>query len=79
MITEEDRVVAKLRGKNCLMKFKDGEELLLEIPELNGDVDEETEWFENVEGYLSSKDETAMFPSKIVAVARDSIKYVIKL
>jgi hypothetical protein len=35
MLTHEDKVVAKLKGHNCLIKFMDGEELTLRVKEID--------------------------------------------
>ena len=48
-MTDEDRVAAKLKGYNCLVKFKDGEELFLKVSSLNGDDEDDAYWFESSE------------------------------
>jgi hypothetical protein len=78
-MTSEDILVAKLKGYNVLVKFKDGEELLLSINELSL-----TEvWFTMTEHFINSTAgddyDTPDFSAPNIAVSRDSIKYIIKL
>ena len=68
----QDLVVAKLKGYNVLLKFIDGEELLLTIDKK---TDEEfREWFQRVENYLNCGGED-YFPLSDIAIARSTVKY----
>ncbi len=78
-MTDEDMTAAKLKGYNCLVKFKDGEELLLKISELDGSSDDISDWFSDAEKYLNSSDEVEYFPVYNVAVASGVIKYIKKI
>jgi hypothetical protein len=71
-MTDEDRTAAKLRGFNCLIKFKDGEELLLKVAAL--DEEDTSDWFVDAERYLNSQDD--VFPVYGISLARDTIKYI---
>lgn len=72
-MNDEDRVAAKLKGFNILVKFVDGEEMLLKVSFVN-DPDK-AEWFEDVEKFLNgNKDQS--FPLSGVAFRRETIKYV---
>lgn len=76
-MTEEDRTASKLKGYNCLVKFKDGEELLLDIPEFI-DQDATSEWFVEVEKFINGGEGT-YFPVAGIAISHGAIKYVIKI
>lgn len=78
-MTDEDRTAAKLRGKNCLIKFKDGEELMFYAGELDGDEDDKMFWLQDVEKYLNGSSDIEYFPAAGIALSRDSIKYVISI
>jgi len=81
-MTDEDFTAAKLKGYNCLIKFKDGEELTLTADyTLVGD---EGDWFENAERFLNSivdeeGDSDTLFPMPGFAFCRETIKYVRKI
>lgn len=72
-MTEEDRTSAKLKGYNCLVKFKDGEALLLKVPDLNNEEDTSC-WFTDVEQFLNGTQD--VFPAGSIALVRDTIKYI---
>ena len=76
-MTPEDRTAEKLKGNNCLIKFKDGEELMLSIPEVNGTHDDASEWFMDAEAFMHGNNEH--FPFASISVSRDTIKYIIKI
>lgn len=78
-MTDEDRTAAKLRGFNCLVKFKDGEELLIKVDSLDGDHDEANEWFMDIENFINGSDSIEYCPIPGLAVARDTIKYAKQL
>jgi hypothetical protein len=81
-MTDEDLVAAKLKGYNCLIKFKDGEELFIKSADVtDGTTDSELEWFQDVEKYINEQDKEDLpyFPLQGIAVARNSIKYVKKI
>ena len=79
-LTDQDRTAARLAGKNCLIKFKDGEELLLRIEEIESkDEDDVTQWFTDTEDYLNSKGTDSAFPVGTIALSRDTVKYIIKI
>jgi len=79
---DEDFTAAKLKGHNCLIKFKDGEELTtIADYALVGD---EGDWFENAEKFLNSipdvhGDPDILFPMPGFAFCRETIKYVRKI
>lgn len=77
-MTEEDITAAKLRGYNCLIKFKDGEVLYLTIDKLKGDEDQVSEWLLEVERYINANHHHPFeyFPAEGVAMTRDTIKYI---
>lgn len=76
-MTDEDRTAAKLKGFNCFIKFKDGEELLLNVADLAGpDEDDISNWFCDVEKFIRGSDDVEYFPAYGIAVDRTSIKYV---
>lgn len=79
-MTDEDLVAAKLKGYISLVKFKDGEELLLREPTYN-DEDEIIQWYMDAEKFINGCDEDTVeyFPSFGFAVTRDSIKYIRKI
>lgn len=78
-MTDEDRIAERLKGNNCLIKFKDGEELLLHIPQLLGDDEEIANWFIQVEEYLNNHGKENFFPVAGFAMAGNVIKYVRKI
>lgn len=81
-MTGEDKTAAKLQGYNCLVKFRDGEELLLIIPHIDGGDEEETsDWFKTAEDFINgdNTETTEYFPLHSIAVSRDSIKYILKI
>ncbi len=75
-MTDMDCTAAKLKGYNILLKFKDGEELLLGIEFFN--EEDESEWFEDVEKFISGHLEV-VFPVNNMAISRDTVKYVKKI
>ena len=76
MIDDQDRVISKLQGYNVLLKFIDGEELLLTIDKK---TDEDFRiWFQKVESYVNCGGED-YFPLQDMAIARSAIKYVKKI
>ena len=81
-MTDEDIVLAKLKGYTCIIKFKDGEELLIKVPEVaNGNIDDEVQWFEDVEKFINGCDNGVVeyFPLPNMAMTQDSIKYIRKI
>jgi hypothetical protein len=76
-MTDEDLTAAKLKGKNCLIKFKDGEELLIKID--YGDEDNESEWFMDMEKFINSSDDQDYCPLPGFSMTRGTIKYVRKI
>lgn len=80
-MTDEDIVAAKLKGYNCLLKFKDGEELLLKVDDIVNSAEREMTLFEDVERFINGSDEYHIeyFPLNGVSITRDSIKYVRKI
>jgi hypothetical protein len=77
-MTDEDRTASKLKGYNCLIKFKDGEELLVKVSEFEGTDDDISEWFSDVERFINGEKDT-FFPLSGFAVEHGCIKYVKKL
>lgn len=77
-MTDEDRTAARLKGHNCLIKFKDGEELLLYIDELEYE-DTSYEWFLQMDKFLNSPPTGDYIPIAELSIAKDSIKYVRKI
>lgn len=75
-MTDEDRTVLKLKGHNCLIKFKDGEELTLYIDKLDGTDEDIAGWIFEVEKFIAGVTTSPYFPSKTIAVSHESIKYV---
>jgi len=75
-MTSEDHVVEKLKGKNCLIKFKDGEELFVHVPELDEDGDAVSDWLVEVEDFINGNQPSQYFPLAGISFSRDSIKYV---
>ena len=71
-MTDEDHTAAKLKGFNCLIKFKDGEELLLYVDDLI--FDEPGNWFSRVEDFLNGREE--IFPHPSIAISHDTVKYI---
>lgn len=78
-MTDEDHVAAKLRGFNCLIKFKDGSELFLKVNEIDAGPDELIGWFMNAEKFINGDQDVEYFPYSGIALARDSVKYVKQL
>lgn len=79
-MTDEDLVAAKLKGYTCLIKFKDGEELLIKA-DLGDDDDDELQWFQDVEKFINGCDEEIVeyFPGGAIALSRQSVKYIKKI
>lgn len=79
-MTSEDTLAAKLKGYNCIIKFKDGEDLLVKVPDID-DADAGSQWFLDVEKFINKVDEEIIdyFPLAGISISRDSIKYVMKL
>lgn len=78
-MTDEDRIAAKLKGYNCLVKFKDGEELLLKVTSLNGDDEDDAYWFESSEKILNDIYKDDVFDIPGFAVSKSTIKYFLKI
>lgn len=78
---DEDLTAAKLKGYNCLIKFKDGEELLIKVDQVGPGDEDEIQWFYDAEKFLNGYDEDVVeyFPSTGIAITRDSIKYIRKI
>ena len=55
-MTDEDIVAAKLKGYTCLIKFRDGEELLIKVDQVGND-NEESGWFSDVEKFINGTEE----------------------
>lgn len=70
MITDEDRTAYRLKGYNCLIKFIDGEELLLKV---DGSEDEITDWFEDANRFLNGDIEGIL---SNLAINRTTVKYI---
>jgi len=77
MMTDEEKTVSKLKGENCLIKFKDGEELVLRVD--FGDEDTEGQWFIDMELFINGIADIEFCQIPGIAVTRDSIKYVKKI
>jgi hypothetical protein len=77
-MTDEDLVAAKLKGYTCLIKFKDGEELLIKAYRTSATANEEIAFFEDAEKFINGCDENVVeyFPIPGLSVTRDSIKYI---
>jgi len=78
-MTDEDLVAAKLKGYACLVKFKDGEELLIKVSDvLTGNDDEVSQWFMDAEKFINgcTEDVVEYFPVPGLAMTKDSIKYI---
>ncbi len=85
-MTDEDLTAAKLKGHNCFIKFKDGEELFLTIEDISEDVDDANEFLVTIEKFINRTDDDddlvdnrytqGVFPVGNIAVSRDSVKYV---
>lgn len=78
-MTDEDRTAAKLRGFNCLVKFRDGEELLLKIDSLDASDEEAASWLMDIENYINGRDLIDYCPIPGLAVAHNTIKYARQL
>ena len=72
----QDRSAAKLKGHNCIVKFKDGEELYLTIEELDGDADLQSEWLVEAERFINNDRDIEWFQCPGIALSRDSVKYI---
>ncbi len=76
-MTDEDHTAERLKGNNCLIKFRDGEELMLYISELDADdSDAAAEWLLDVEKFINGNAEVEYFPGPGLALSRNSVKYV---
>ena len=75
---DEDKTAAKLRGYNCIIKFKDGEELLIKIPELNNE-NEVAGWFSDAEEFINNPTANEFFQMPNIALKSDTVKYIIAL
>jgi hypothetical protein len=74
-MTDEDRTAEKLRGYNVVIKFKDGEEIFVDVPDVdNNDIN----WFEEVDNFMHDKD-SKYFPAVDISIAKDTIKYIRKI
>ncbi len=79
-MTDEDKTVAKLQGKNCLIKFNDGEELILCVPDLDCGDNAASEWLMDMEKFINSNDNDKDYcPLSDFSMTRGSIKYVMKI
>jgi len=78
-MTDEDMTAAKLKGLNCLIKFKDGEELLIHVKELDQDEYTVAEWFADMEKFINGDESSKYCPLAEFSMTRDSIKYVRKI
>lgn len=75
----EDITAAKLKGHNCMIKFKDGETLFLTVPRLDNSETANT-WFVDAEVFINGADpDEHAFPASGVAISQDSVKYIIKI
>jgi hypothetical protein len=79
-MTDEDRTANKLKGHNCLIKFRDGEELTLHIPDLDNNGDD-IQWFADAEQFINGcgRDVVEYFPARGLAITQDSVKYIRKI
>jgi hypothetical protein len=75
-LTDEDLTAAKLKGYNCIVKFHDGEEMLIKSEKMNDE--DPSDWFCEVEDYINGKDDS-YFPDPGIAIDRKAIKYVKQL
>jgi len=75
-MTDEDIVVAKLKGHNFLIKFNDGEEFTDESPDLFSDSEQ---WLMDVEKFINGSNEVEYCPMPGIAISRKAIKYVRQL
>ena len=79
-MTDEDRTAARLKGYNCLIKFKDGEELYIEVDGLLEDNEDNTQLFIDIERFLNATlSEDTYFPLANIAIAANTVKYVRKI
>jgi hypothetical protein len=79
-MTDEDRTAARLKGENCLIKFKDGEELLIHVADLDHDDDTCSEWFMDMEKFINGVTDAVEYcPLPGFAMTSGSIKYVRKI
>lgn len=81
-MTEEDKLAAKLRGMNCIIKFTDGEELPFFIKDLEISDSRSNECMAAIEKFINGNladPDTEYFPSTSIAIRHDKIKYVIKI
>jgi hypothetical protein len=75
----EDQTAAKLRGCNCMLKFKDGEVLYLKIDALDSDREDSDEWLSEAEDFINNTGHGSNFQSSKIAVCREEIKYIIRI
>lgn len=82
-MTEEDKLAAKLRGMNCIIKFTDGEELPFFIKDLEISDSRSNECMASIEKFIngcqSDDSDGEYFPSTSIAIRHDTVKYVIKI
>ena len=78
-MTDEDLLAAKLKGYSCLIKFNDGEELCIKVPDVLSSEDESVCWFEFAESYINGHEEVEFFPVAGFAMSRSAIKYIKKI
>lgn len=74
----EELVSEKLKGKNCLIKFIDGERLYIFVKQLEAGGDDGG-WFADVERFLSISENTDVSPIPGVALNRAQVKYIRKI
>jgi hypothetical protein len=74
-MTDEDHTAARLKGFNVLVKFIDGEELLVTVPFLDTD-DDVMEWMTNVDQFLNGSKEFTHMDIPRIAANRQLIKYI---
>lgn len=73
---QEDLTAAKLRGHNCLIKFKDNEELTLYVESLEKDGGVYV--LTAMEQFINAG-ETKLFPVDNIALCHDTVKYILKI
>jgi hypothetical protein len=80
-MTDEDKTAAKLKGYSCIVKFRDGEELLLKVDEIDKGGATSVDWFMEAERFINRRDDSTVefFPTADIALANNSVKYIIKL
>lgn len=77
-MNSEDQLKARLEGKNCLIKFVDGEELYVYLENFVDDEDA-CSILADTELFLSSKDVIDASPIPLVALNRSHVKYIRKI